>query len=337
MQSAPNGYGRVRALTFSERMGQDRGQVATFSFEVTADEAGRRLDVALVRRLDGIGRAGAKKLIEQGVVRVNGRKIRKGAVLARGDFVELLELPGGADFAAEPDLAVPLEVVLEDASFVVVSKPAGVPTHPLRPGELGTAAGGLVARYPEMAGVGYNRREPGICHRLDNDTSGLLLAARTPEAFDRLTAQLKRGAIDKRYQALCAGRVSAPRLIDLPIANDPRNRRIVRVCEDPRDVVRLGGRDALTEILEARPMGRFSFVEVRARTARRHQVRAHLAAIGHPLAGDELYGGPPLPGLLGHFLHASRLVFAHPVTGADVDARAELPEAFEAVAAAASG
>ncbi len=309
--------------------------MATFSFEVTADEAGRRLDVALVRRLDGLGRAGAKKLVEQGGVRVNGRKVRKGAVLARGDLVEVVDLPGGADFAAEPDATVPLELVLEDPSFVVVSKPAGVPTHPLHPGETGTAAGGLVARYPEMAEVGYSRREPGICHRLDNDTSGLLLAARTAQAFERLTEQLKSGAIDKRYQALCIGRLSAPRIVDLPIANDPKNRRVVRVCEDPRDVLRLGGRDALTEVLEARPMGRFTFVEVRACTARRHQVRAHLAAIGHPLAGDELYGGPPLPGLHGHFLHASMLTFAHPVTGEKVEVRAGLPEHLEAVMAAA--
>ncbi len=309
--------------------------MATFSFEVTADEAGRRLDVALVRRLDGLGRAGAKKLVEQGAVRVNGKKVRKGAVLARGDVVEVTDLPGGADFDAEPDPAVPLEIVVEDPAFVVASKPAGVPTHPLHAGETGTAAGGLVARYPEMAGVGYSRREPGVCHRLDNDTSGLLLAARDDAAFERLTEQLKSGSMDKRYLALCAGRLSAPRTIDLPIANDPKNRRVVRVCEDPRDIVRLGGRDALTEVLTARPMGRFTFVEVRACTARRHQVRAHLAAIGHPLAGDELYGGPPLPGLDGHFLHASLLAFAHPVTGAPVEARASLPDRLEAVMEAA--
>jgi 23S rRNA pseudouridine1911/1915/1917 synthase len=305
--------------------------VSSFSFEVTADEAGRRLDVALVRQLPGLGRAGAKKLVEQGAVRVNGRKVRKGAVLARGDLVEITALPGATDFEAEPDPSLALEVLLEDADVVVVSKPAGVPTHPLKPGETGTAAGGLLARYPEMAEVGYSRREPGICHRLDNDTSGILLAARTKEAFDRLTAELKAGGIDKEYVALCFGRLGAPRLVDFPIAGDPKNPRVVRVCQDPRDTIRLGGREALTEVLRSIPVGRFSRVDASARSARRHQVRAHLAAIGHPLAGDELYGGPEVEGLDGHFLHASMLAFTHPRTGERVEVRAALPPRLEAV------
>jgi 23S rRNA pseudouridine1911/1915/1917 synthase len=305
--------------------------VSSFSFEVTADEAGRRLDVALVRRLEGLGRAGAKRLVEQGAVQVNGRKVRKGAVLARGDLVEITELPGETDFAAVPDPGLSLEVLFEDAEVVVVCKPAGVPTHPLRAGEAGTAAGALVARYPEMAEIGYSRREPGVCHRLDNDTSGILLAARTARAFERLTAELKAGGIDKEYVALCVGRLRAPRLVDFPIAGDPKNPRVVRVCQDPRDTVRLGGREALTEVLRAEPIGRFTRVEVSAHSARRHQVRAHLAAVGHPLAGDELYGGPPLPGLDGHFLHASMLAFTHPSTGERVEVRAELPPRLEAV------
>ncbi len=305
--------------------------MSSFSFEVTADEAGRRLDVVLVRRLSGLGRAGAKKLVEEGAVRVNARRVRKGAVLARGDLVEITELPGATDFTAEPDPSVPLEVLLEDPSFVVVATPAGVPTHPLRAGETGTAAGGLLARYPELVEIGYSGREPGICHRLDNDTSGLLLAARTKEAFERLTAELKAGSVDKEYVALAFGLLRAPRIIDVPIANDPKNPRVVRVCQDPRDTVRLGGREALTEVLRSAPLGRFSRVDVRARSARRHQVRAHLAAIGHPLAGDELYGGPPLPGLDGHFLHASMLAFTHPTTGQRVEVRAELTPRLEAV------
>jgi 23S rRNA pseudouridine1911/1915/1917 synthase len=307
--------------------------VSSFSFEVAADEAGRRLDVALVRQLPGLGRAGAKRLVEQGAVRVTGRRVRKGAVLARGDLVEITELPGATDFEAEPDASLSLEVLIEDPDFVVVGKPAGVPSHPLRAGEMGTAAGALVARYPEMAGVGYSRREPGICHRLDNDTSGLLLAARTKEAFERLTAELKAGGIDKEYIALCYGRLAAPRLMDLPIANDPKNPRVVRVCQDEREVVRFGGREALTEVLRSTPVGRFTRIEVRARSARRHLVGAHLASIGHPLAGDELYGGPPVDGLEGHFLHASMLCFTHPRTGRRVEVRAELPPRLEDVIA----
>ncbi|MDH3625041.1 MAG: RluA family pseudouridine synthase [Myxococcales bacterium] len=286
-----------------------------FELEVEAEDAGERLDVVLARRAPGLSRGRVKALFAAGEVRLNGRRAKKSALAAIGDRVTLETLPGPADFHATPDPALDIDVIVEREGWVVVEKPAGIPSHPLRDGEVGTVAGALVARYPEMRGVGYRKREPGILHRLDNDTSGLMLAARDQSTFVALREQLRAGEIEKRYVARCAGIVAAPEIIDAFIANDPRDRRKVRVCRDPREIKRLDAQPAHTEILSSEPDEAGSRVEVRANNARRHQVRVHLASIGHPLLGDTLYGGPTLPGLDRHFLHASYLSFNDPRTG----------------------
>jgi 23S rRNA pseudouridine1911/1915/1917 synthase len=251
------------------------------------DDAGERVDVVLARRIPGLSRARAKALIEEGAVRVEGRRVKKSYAVAPGDRVTLESLPGSVDFYAAPDPDFPIEVLVETEGYVIVDKPAGAPSHPLREGEHGTMAGALVARYPEMRDVGYSKREPGILHRLDNDTSGVMLAARDQKTFDALRRQLQ----------------AAPLIIDTPIANDPRDRRKVRACTDPREIKRLHAQSAKTEVLTSTPAPHGSLVEVRANNARRHQIRAHLSSIGHPLLGDPLYGGPPLQPK-GHLLHA---------------------------------
>jgi 23S rRNA pseudouridine1911/1915/1917 synthase len=306
--------------------------------EVDAEEVGQRLDRFLVARVPGMSRARARSLTADGRVRINGRRAKKGDRVGSGDQVRLDEPPPASAWAAEPDPDLPLRVVHEDARVVVVDKDAGVPSHPLRPGETGTVAQALLARYPEMAGVGYGPREPGLVHRLDTDTSGLLVAARDTDAFERLRASLRQGAFDKGYVALCAGRLGAPQIVDWPIATDRSHPRRVRVCRDPGEATRLRARPAETEVLEAEavpglPGGPFTYVTVRARMARRHQVRAHLAALGHPLAGDALYGGPALPGLDRHFLHASHLELPHP-DGGVVKVTAPVPEALKALLSA---
>ena len=273
--------------------------------EIEEGEAGERIDVLVARRFPEISRARAKVLIEKGEVRVDGRRVKKSYALAVGDRVTLESLPGPVDFHAAPDPSLALEILLETDEYVIVDKPAGIPSHPLKEGELGTLAGALVARYPEMRGVGYSKREPGILHRLDTDTSGLMLAARDEETFDELRRMLQAGEIEKRYLARCTGIVPAPIIIDTPIANDPRDRRKVRVCTNPREIKRLGAQAARTEVLSSTPATHGSLIEVRANNARRHQIRAHLASIGHPLLGDPLYGGPPPPPH--HLLHASTL------------------------------
>ncbi|MFW5926071.1 MAG: RluA family pseudouridine synthase [Myxococcota bacterium] len=287
-------------------------------------DVGQRLDVVLVRRVGDMSRAKARRLIAQGAVRINGRRVRKGQPVQPGDRIGVDAVPPPADFPAAPDPDLPLRVAHEDARVVVVDKDPGVPSHPLRPEELGTVAGALVARYPEMAGVGYGLREPGLVHRLDTGTSGLLVAARDTEAFEHLRGALRAGRFDKRYQALCAGRLGAPRLVDHPIASTRKDPRRVVVCREPGEASRLRARPAETEVLEAEPAGPMTWLTVRARTARRHQVRAHLAALGHPLVGDAIYGGPPLEGLGRHFLHAGHLAFPHP-DGGEVQVTAPLP------------
>ncbi len=294
--------------------------------EVSEREAGERVDVVLVHHVEGMSRAKARGLAAEGCVRINGRRAKKGQRVAAGDRVTLDVLPAPSDFVAEPDPLLPLCVLHEDASLVAVDKPAGVPTHPLRPGETGTLAGALVARWPEMARVGYSRREPGIVHRLDTDTSGVVLAARDTESFERLRRDLSEGRMDKRYLALCQGRVEAPEVVEVPLASDPADARRVVACPDPERARRLRARPGRTVIVSSEAMGAFSLVEVRAQRAGRHQVRAHLAFLGHPLAGDALYGGPPVPGLGRHFLHASRVTLRHPTTGAELYIEAALPD-----------
>ncbi len=278
--------------------------MADFELEVTQEDAGERVDVVLARRVPSLSRARAKALLEEGGARVDGRAVKKSRLLELGDRLVVESLPPHADFYAAPDPDLRLIVLRVTDEYVVVDKASGVPSHPLQEGELGTVASALVARYPEMRDVGYSKREPGILHRLDTDTSGLMLAARSKAAFVRLRTALKAGEIEKRYLARVVGDVAAPQQIDTRIANDPRDRSRVRVCTDPREIKRLGAQPALTEVLTSTPAPRGSLVEVRANHARRHQIRAHLASIGHPLLGDTLYGGPELEAPKHHLLHA---------------------------------
>jgi len=278
--------------------------------EIEEQEVGTRLDRVLCNRLT-LSRAQVKRLFEAGEVRRNGRRADKGELVARGDRVEL-----GAELrasSAQPDPSVELDVRYEDDALVVLDKSPGMPSHPLRPGELGCVANGLLARYPEMSGTGYDDRQPGLVNRLDNDTSGVLLCARSPEAFAALRSMLEGGQIAKRYLALVAQPVRSQR-IELALAPSPRHRARVEV--NPL------GRPALSEVVGCRSHGDLYIVEVHSTRAYRHQVRAHLAAIGAPIVGDALYGGAFAAR---HYLHASAITFAHPMTGATVDVRTQPP------------
>jgi 23S rRNA pseudouridine1911/1915/1917 synthase len=284
---------------------------------------GQRIDRFLCDQCHVSGRAGARRLIEAGAVRINGRRAAPGQRLAHGDRVELDAEPG---LEAVADAEVALSIVHEDAWLVVADKPSGMPSHPLRAGERGTLASGLLARYPEMRGVGYSPREPGLVHRLDTDTSGLMLCARDARTFGLLKGQLEHGEIDKRYLALCMGEPA----VGLHEAWLSARGRRVTVRAQP-----FGTAQAVrTEVLRARVGTAASLVEVRVGRARRHQIRAHLAALGHPILGDALYGGPAALGLGHHFLHASELGFRHPVASTELRLRSELPVSLQRVLAA---
>ncbi len=309
--------------------------MAKSEYVVTKALQGTRLDKATVELATGMSRAKVKRAIDEGSVRVNGRRRAKGALVAEGEVISVEFEDAQADLKApaQPNPDLPLEVRFESSDVIVVDKPAGQPTAPLRQSETHTLANALVARYPELAGVGYTAREPGLLHRLDNDTSGLVIVARRRDAFEELKLALKDGRIHKSYLLVCASDGLADEgSIEFPIANHPKDQRRVYPCIHPRDVIRYSPRPASTRYRVLRRAGKWALVEASVSRALRHQIRAHFAAIEHPLAGDVLYGGEEIPGLERHALHASRVSFdgaGDPTLRFDVTAA--LPEALAAL------
>jgi 23S rRNA pseudouridine1911/1915/1917 synthase len=222
--------------------------------------------------------------------------------------VAVARVDSDVDFSPRPG-ARELRVLHADAHVLVVEKPPHVATHPLRPDESDTLVNDLVRDFPDVAGVGYSKREPGILHRLDRGTSGVVLVARTAPAFEALREALRAGAIEKRYLALAAGALERGRL-ECFLAPDPRSKKRVRATGSPAK----GARHVITEIASVEPIGAFTLAGIVVNAAYRHQIRAHLAFERHPLAGDALYRGPSLDGLTRHFLHAVSIAFDHPQT-----------------------
>ena len=296
---------------------------------VSSDQAGTRLDRLLAQAAPWLGRRAVRAVFEQRAARlVRGDRTRTAAAGERAVAGDLLKarLPALSS-AAQPEPAGAVRVRLERPDLVVVDKPAGQATAPLLPGEVGTLANALVARYPEMAGVGLSLREPGLLHRLDAGTSGLLVAARSQAAFQQLRAHLVAGALDKRYQLVCAEADLADEGdVDLPLTASRSDRRRTCVWEEGRGGARHA---ALTSWRVLRREGDRALVEVRVSRGFRHQIRAHFASIGRPLVGDVLYGGAPVAGLERHALHASRLAFEGDAVIAAFDVTSELPPDLE--------
>lgn len=302
-------------------------------YEVPEALAGSRLDKVAAQLVTGLSRARVKRAIEDGNVRVNGKRRPKGALVQAGDRLTVDETKvADPDAAAAPTKDAPLVVRLENASLLIVDKPAGQPTAPLRPEETGTLANALVGHYPALAGVGYGPREPGILHRLDTDTSGLVIVARTAAAFDALRTALQDGQIRKSYLLICTSDgLPDEGLIEYPIANHPKDQRRVYACVHPRDVMRNAPRPASTSYRVLERVGDLALVEVDVAKALRHQIRVHFAAMGHPLIGDRLYGGAEIAGLGRHALHASRVAFAGDDVVAGFDVTSELPAELRAL------
>jgi 23S rRNA pseudouridine1911/1915/1917 synthase len=264
----------------------------------------------------GVTRAQAQRLIAQGSVLVDDRPRTKAGEKLRGGESVQVSIPPPQPAAPRPE-ALPLTVVYEDEHLLVVDKPAGMPVHP-GPGHSGrTLVNALLAHCPDLPGIGGVQR-PGIVHRLDKDTSGLIIVAKDDEAHAGLTRQLKERRVQKTYLALVEGRLSPKEaLIDAPIGRDPNNRR--------RMMVRgVGGREAQTRYRVLEELPGYSLVEAAPVTGRTHQIRVHFASIGHPVAGDSVYGRRPGPAPR-QFLHAWRLRFTHPITGAELEFEAPLP------------
>jgi 23S rRNA pseudouridine1911/1915/1917 synthase len=280
---------------------------------VTADEAGLRLDVllaSLVRR----SRAHAQRLIERGRVEVDGHPVRKRHEVRAGELVAWEPLPPETGSLSPSSIVVPM--VYEDDWLVVVDKPAGLVVHPAPGHEDDTLVNALLDKG--IAG-GHGRR-PGIVHRLDKDTSGLLIVARSEVAYRRLVAALGARTVQRTYLALVHGEPRQQQAeIDAPIGRHVRDRQRMSVHTT-------AGRRAVTHFSVLGQARGFALLEVRLETGRTHQIRVHLAALGHPVAGDATYGRRPRPeGLDRQFLHAWRLRFAHPADGREIAVSASLP------------
>lgn len=280
---------------------------------VTATEAGR-VDKELTRHFPDAGRQKIAELFDDGCVRVAGKRAKKGDRVNPGDVILLTRTPAsGAAMRPLPDPAVAdqLVVLLEREELVVIYKPAGMPSQPLRAGELGTAANAIAHRWPECITIGDDPREGGITHRLDIGTSGPLIVARTPETYRALRAAFGGKLVDKLYLAITDGR-PVSRECDAPLVQ--RGKKVV--------VDHTDGLAAFTSFTVDRATETHALVRCEAQTGRMHQVRAHLAHVGSPITGDPLYGGAPLPGIDGFFLHAASITFPLGTERIRVEARA---------------
>lgn len=277
---------------------------AELSFVIAPDEAGLRLDQIVVRHVSSLGRRGVAELFRRGAVRSDGRISKKGDRVEPGRTITVVR---GDATPIRPEPEAPLDVRLERSDVVVVRKPAGQPTAPIKLGETGTLAGALLGHYPELLGVGHQSREPGLLHRLDTQTSGLLVAARSAPVFEHLWRALSEGRMNKSYLAIVESRdLAESGVVEAALEPDPSDPRRVRVAT-PREA---RGRPSITTWRRVLSKERFALVEATASHAYRHQVRVHLASIGHPIAGDPLYGGPSVPELgARHALHASRVAW----------------------------
>jgi 23S rRNA pseudouridine1911/1915/1917 synthase len=293
--------------------------MATFRFNVAEADVGARLDRALAGREEIGTRAAAERLLGAGAVRVDGEKRSKSHRLEAGSVVEVV-------LAEEPDVTLAAEpvsttIVHEDEHLLVVDKPAGLVVHPGAGEKTGTLAGQLLSLG---AAGGDDPERPGIVHRLDRDTSGLLVVARSAEAYAALQEAVRRRELDRRYLALVRGRPrSRTGRIDAVVGRDRRDRtRRSLDTDEPREAV------THFEVRETLP--EHALLEVTLETGRTHQIRVHLAAIELPVAGDAQYGVRGDLGLERQFLHAHRLRFRHPVTGEEIDVASPLPSDLEA-------
>ncbi len=300
---------------------------------VDAAGAGLRLDRWLVAQFPAVARAQAEEAVVAGAVLVNGRRAAKGLALAAGDAIQIFQCLEKSDFAAVPDAALPLSVVYGDDYLLACDKPAGMPVHPQRAGETGTLVNALLAQYPELAGLGGDTLFPAFVHRIDTGTSGLVLAARTPPVYDALRALFRARQIHKAYLALVHGRLVRGAQLEDELAHHPAHpERMTVVTKRNRAKVRKPMR-AVTQYAVAEAFDDFTLLRVVIETGVTHQIRCQLAALGHAVVGDTIYGltGAEAFGLERHFLHAARLVFEHPITGAQLSLEAPLPPELEAV------
>jgi len=291
------------------------------NLEITLESVGERLDRALSEKLPELSRMQWQKLIREGAVTVDGARARPSYRIT-GDESIVAVIPE----VVEPEITaenIRLDVRYEDSDLIVVNKPAGMVVHPSFGHASGTLVNALLAHCPDLGGVGGERR-PGIVHRLDKDTSGLIIAAKHDQALWYLQSQFKERTIAKVYLALVHGVVQpSEAIIDAPIGRDPRNRQKMAVVTAENS----DARPAQTAFRALDYLHNYTLLECRPRTGRKHQIRVHLAYIGYPIAGDTVYGRRKgTTGLKRHFLHAAELTFRRPLDDSELHITAELPD-----------
>lgn len=306
----------------------------------TATEAGQRLDRVVAQRYPGVARARITDALASGTILLNGRRAAKGLKVARGDRIRIETLTERDDFRAQPDPSLPLVILHEDADILVVDKPAGMPVHPLDPQETGTLVNALLAHDPALGAIGDDPRFPALVHRLDTDTSGVMLAARTPEAYDFLRDAFRNHRVRKTYLALARGAPPASGHLEQVLGHLPSRPGKMAVYDEAPAHTNLRLMRAITDYAVQTRYAGYALLEVTIPTGVTHQIRAQLAAAGHPLAADTLYGGATAIGELGlqrHFLHAALLAFEHPRTLSPLQFSSALPAELTAVLASLPG
>lgn len=280
------------------------------------EDAGQRLDLLVTERVGALSRSMTRRLIDEERILVNGISAKASRAINVGDSIAVeLALPPSLSAVGED---VAFEVVYQDRDLAVIEKPAGLVIHPAAGHESGTLVNGLVARFPQIKGAGDTVR-PGIVHRLDKDTSGLLVVALNAEAQFALQNQIVRRSMERRYLALATGHVEPTRAtIRAPIGRDPTDRKRMAIFGiNPRAA------ETSYSVLETLPG--FTLLEAKLHTGRTHQIRVHFSAVGHPIAGDSTYHGGAIPGLARQFLHAYQLALDSPSTGQRLNFLSTLP------------
>ena len=292
-----------------------------YRFTVEAQDAGLRLDKLLAELIPELSRSAITKLIEDGRVTVGDRTVTKSAKASPGDVICVTpDEPQPVDIVPE---AIPLDVVYEDADLLVVNKPKGMVVHPAPGNYTGTLVNALMAHCgSNLSGINGELR-PGIVHRIDKDTSGLLVVAKSDAAHRGLSEQIRDHSFTREYLAVCYGNLKEDeRTVDAPIGRHKIDRK--RMC-----VTQLNSKPAVTHITVLERFSGFTYIRCRLETGRTHQIRVHMSYIGHPLAGDPVYGpAKVITALHGQCLHACRLGFIHPVSGDYLEFTAEPPAEF---------
>ncbi len=293
---------------------------------VTAEESGERIDALLSRNLEAFSRSQIQKLLDQGAVSLKGRALKKNYRCTAGESYDIL-LPDMAELPLEPQ-DIPLDIVYEDSDLIVVNKQRGLVVHPAPGHPDGTLVNALLFHCGDsLSGIGGLRR-PGIVHRIDKDTSGLIIAAKNDFAHQALSAQLSDHSLCREYEAIVRGGFKEScGTVDRPIGRHPVDRKRMAVTEK-------NSKPAVTHWQLLASYKGYSHILCRLETGRTHQIRVHMASIGHPLLGDYTYGAPsPEKGLEGQCLHARRLRFVHPRTGEGLCLETPLPDYFRSVLA----